>query len=240
MSNCVDVIVLSEGQTEKKFINTLLNPYFSGKNIFLHPAILGKPDKKGGDVRFCRVKEDIETFLKQRPDTYVTLMIDYYGIKNANEDDVKNENYWPGLKKSKQQATHSLKAEVINIEISQKVQELFPEQNRGSRFIPYVSMYEIEALYFSDPVSLARVMDAELSEIESILSRYPEPEAINDSSQTAPSKRLEKLSPKFGKTVTGITIAKEIGVSRMRERCPLFNKWISRIENLSPLINSEP
>jgi hypothetical protein len=46
-----------------------------------------KPGQKGGDVRFERVKKDLGMHLKQRPDTYVTLFVDYYGIKSD----------WPSL-----------------------------------------------------------------------------------------------------------------------------------------------
>jgi hypothetical protein len=50
--------------------------------------------------------------------------------------------------------------------------------------------------------------------------------------QTAPSKRLEKLNTSFKKTTTGIKIAEIVGIPRMRKSCPLFNEWVSAIENL--------
>jgi hypothetical protein len=225
MSNIVEVKILVEGQTEKLFIETLLCPYFLNRKIFLFPILLSKPGEKGGDVRFVRVQKDIGIHLKQRQNTYITLMVDYYGI---GQD-------WPGFEKTKLQTTHSQKAETMNMETAKKVQELFPEQNREYRFIPYVSMHEIEALYFSDPASISQIMNIERAEIESILRKCGEPEAINDSSETAPSKRLKKLSPKFNKITTGVDIAKAVNIQRMRERCPLFNEWISKIENLKPL-----
>jgi len=71
------------------------------------------------------------------------------------------------------------------------------------------------------------------AEIESILRKCGEPEAINDSVETAPSKRLCKLScNKYKKTTTGIAMAKRIGIRQMRECCPLFNAWVGKIENL--------
>jgi len=113
------------------------------------------------------------------------------------------------------------------------VQGLFPEQNRGRRFIPYVSMHETEALYFCDPAVTAEMLNIDRAEIEFILSKFDGPEAINDSIETAPSKRLSKLSHnKYKKTTTGIAIAKRIGIQRMRECCPLFDSWIGKMENL--------
>jgi hypothetical protein len=52
------------------------------------------------------------------------------------------------------------------------------------------------------------------------------------SPKTAPKKRLKILFPQFKETITGITIAKAIGIPRMREHCPLFNEWVNKIENI--------
>jgi hypothetical protein len=93
-------------------------------------------------------------------------------------------------------------------------------------------MHEIEALYFSNPAIIAKKLHIPQKEVESIVRECGEPEAINDSPQTAPSKRLQNLSPNFKKITTGIDIAKAVGIKRMREQCPLFNEWIERIENL--------
>jgi len=222
MNSIIEVVVLVEGQTEKIFVEELLCPYTAERNVYLRPIIFTKPGEKGGDVRFSRAERDIGSHLKQRPETYVTLMMDYYGLKE-----------WPGLTESRQQKEHVKKAEIINIETQKMVQNLFPEQNRGRRFIPYVSMHETEALYFSDPEIIAEALNIDLAEIELILRKCGGPEAINDNVETAPSKRLSKLSRnKYKKTTNGIAIAKRIGIQRMRECCPLFNLWIGKIENL--------
>ena len=59
-------------------------------------------------------------------------------------------------------------------------------------------------------------------------------EVINNSPETAPSKRLDKWSKngEFPKTTTGIAIARSIGIPQMREKCPLFNSWLERFESL--------
>jgi hypothetical protein len=223
MSNITEAVVLVEGQTEKIFVEELLYPYIIGKNISLRPIIFTKPGEKGGDVNFSRAKTDIGNHLKQRSDTYITLMMDYYGLRE-----------WPGLDESKKQKEHFRKADAINQATAQKVQELFQEQNRGCRFIPYISMHEIEALYFCDPAAIAEILNIDIAQIEKILRSCGEPEAINDCYETAPSKRLSELiRTKFRKTTMGITIAKRIGIPRMRERCPLFSNWVGKIENLA-------
>ncbi len=113
-----------------------------------------------------------------------------------------------------------------------ELQHLFPDLNSTTRFIPYVSMYETEGLYFSDPARLAEVLGVPRTKVDKVLSECGEPEKINDHHQTAPSKRLAALSDRFKKTSTGIMIASEIGIPKMRTACPLFDAWLSRLESL--------
>lgn len=223
MSSYMEVVVLVEGLTEQRFVKQLLAPYMALQNIYLTPIILDKPGEKGGDVKFARARKDIGRHLKQRPDTWVTTLVDYYGIKSD----------WPGYAASKQQTDHTRKAEIMNQATSDEVQRLFPEYNQNQRFIPYVSMYEIEALYFSDSACLAERMGVRQARIDQILTECGEPEKINDHPEKAPSKRLQKLSKRFKKTSTGITIADAIGIPKIRAACPLFNAWLCRIESLA-------
>ena len=218
-----EVIVLVEGQTEQQFIKRLLAPYLATRSVYLTPIILDKPGEKGGDVRFARAKNDIGKHLKQRRDTWITLMVDYYGI---NPD-------WPGYEEAKQGRDHAERAAIMRRETARTVTELFPERDAERRFLPYVSMHEIEALYFSDPARLAEELGIEQKQIDAILAKCGEPESINNSPATAPSKRLEKLAPRFKKTVTGIAAAKSVGIETMRKKCPIFDAWLRELETLA-------
>ncbi len=229
MSSYAEVVVLVEGPTEQRFVKQLLAPYMADRAVYMNPIILDKPGEKGGDVKFARAKNDIGKHLKQRRDTWITLFVDYYGIHGD----------WPGYAESKQQTDHTRKAAIMNKAAAERVQQLFPEQNQASRFIPYVSMYEIEALYFSDPACLAEKLSVAQRHIDAILVECKEPEKINDNSTTAPSKRLEALSDRFKKTSTGIAIAQEIGVGKMREACPLFDSWLKKLESLAKIEDGE-
>lgn len=222
MSEHVEVVVLVEGPTEQKFVKGILSPYLANKQVFLTPIALDKPGEKGGDVKFARAKNDIERHLKQRSDTWLTLLVDYYGIRSD----------WPGYHDSKAKSDHAEKARAMNEATLAKVCELFSEQGAERRFIPYVSMHELEALYFSNTTLLAEKLGVQVGAVEAIVNSCGEPEKINDNPQTAPSKRLDGLSRRFKKTTTGIEIAKAIGIERMRESCPLFNEWLQRLEAL--------
>ena len=222
MSNCVEIFAIVEGKTEEIFIKDILQSYLAEKSIFIIPIIVSKPGQKGGDVKFARVKNDIERQLKQRSDTYLTLFVDYYGIKSD----------WPGIQESEDVADQKGKADVVNKATLAKVIEHFAEQNADRRFIPYIAMYEFEALLFSDPVVLARKLKIEESDIKAILEECGEPENIDNSPITAPSKRLESLSQRFRKTTTGIAILKETGLAAIRNKCPIFDSWVTTLESI--------
>lgn len=222
MSSYAEIMAIVEGPTEKTFAQEILVPYLASSSIFMTPIILSKPGQKGGDVKFARARNDIELHLKQRKDTYVTFMVDYYGIRGD----------WPGYQEAKKQSTPAQKAHAINEATMAEVGRLFPGYGAATRFIPYISMHETEALLFSDPQTLATMLSVNQKKIEAILQECGEPENIDDSSITAPSQRLKALSNRFKKTTTGLAIAKEIGLPKMRAACPLFNEWLGQIESL--------
>ncbi len=62
-----------------------------------------------------------------------------------------------------------------------------------------------------------------------IIEEYPNPELLNDGSETAPSKRLTKLIVGYQKTLHGPLIAEETGIERIRKKCPRFSQWIDRM-----------
>ena len=224
MSNSVEVMIITEGKTERDFVTKVLAPEVASRGIYLHPAVLKKRGQNGGDVRFDRVKNDIGLFLKQRKSTYVSMLIDFYGIGS-----------WIDLDKARNQPTTALKAELFNNITYNGIIEAYSDHRAAERFIPYVSMHEFEALLFSNAEVLAKKLGVNISAINSILDTYDSPEDINNSQVTAPSKRLKNLSSSFNKVSTGIDIAKTIGIGEMRDNCPLFNAWVTKLESLTEI-----
>lgn len=69
--------------------------------------------------------------------------------------------------------------------------------------------------------------------VDEVIEECGSPEKINNSPQTAPSKRLERWAHgRYGKTTSGIVIARAIGIDKMRKKCPLFNSWLFKLESL--------
>jgi hypothetical protein len=224
----VEVYIVVEGRTEQTFVRDILAPDMAMRGVYLYPRLIGSPGHKGGDIRFERAKSDIGNFLKQRPDTYVSTMLDYFRIDSA----------WPGKEqismrvKSRAVLSAAEKAEFLEEATRQKIVASFDDNNAKDRFIPYISMHEFEALLFSDPVVLAEKINVAPQRIQQILAECGSPEEINDRPETAPSKRITVLTSGYRKTAMGKTIAESIGIPAMRRNCPHFDQWLTRLEQL--------
>ncbi|MCD6460624.1 DUF4276 family protein [bacterium] len=58
------------------------------------------------------------------------------------------------------------------------------------------------------------------------------PEEINDNPVKAPSKRLESFNSGYIKPVMGKIISERIGIQTIRNKCPHFNDWLIKLENI--------
>ena len=99
---------------------------------------------------------------------------------------------------------------------------------------PYVQKYEFESLLFSDVEAfrVAKVSDDAIESLARIRKRFATPEDINDDPETAPSKQIERVAPRYKKRIHGPKVALRTGLARIRERCPRFHDWLSRLEEL--------
>lgn len=222
-----DLFIVVEGPTERTFVRDILAPTLATIGVYAQATLIGK---KGGNVTFERARKDIGNFLKQRSDTYISTMFDYFRI----------DSKWPGKEivfekiNSGTSLASTEKADILENAMFDKIVEEFATQGAKKRFIPYIEMHEFEALLFSDPQTLANNLGVRLSKIQEALGANG-PEDINDDPDKAPSKRLEALEPEYRKIARGNTIAKAIGIPTMREKCPHFDSWLTKLENLTKL-----
>ncbi len=216
------VYIIVEGQTEEKFVKDLLYDYFITFNICTIPIIFSTKREasggkfKGGGVNFDKLKNEILKISQKN--SLITTMIDYYGI---------DENF-PGYKESLKLTNYQDKAKCIENEIA--------KINRNN-FIPYIQMYEFEALIFSDIDKVEYINNERvlLNNLKSDVSIFNSPEEINNSKNTAPSKRLLQYYPNYKKTIDGIVILKEIGIDNIKSKCKHFSDWIDKIKIIGVL-----
>ena len=222
MSEAQEIVAIVEGYTEQVFVDSILAPHLIRRNgLPLRSVVVGPPGQQGGNVRFARVNGNLDMLMKDS-NAFVTLLVDYYGIGTD----------WPGYQESKEAGSHESRARILRDRTAEMVLDLYGEFGAAGRFIPYVSMFETEALLFTDPEVLAEHLDIPVAAVNAVLEECGEPERIDDSPQGAPSKRLLRLNATFRKKVTGIAIAREIGVDAMRKACPLFGEWVTTLERL--------
>jgi hypothetical protein len=215
--------IICEGQTEETFVNNVLAPAFSARHITLLPSLLGKPGHKGGNLKWERLFNDVRNRLTGDRQAYCSTFFDYYALPTD----------FPGRATAAGRRTAAEKAAEVESHLDMAFRERLGD-DVIRRFIPYVQMYEFEGLLFSDTEAFARSIDRPqlIPELSAVRAHFPTPEDINDSSRTAPSKRIRKLIQDYEKPLMGTIAALDISLTRMREECHLFNAWIERLERL--------
>ncbi len=108
---------------------------------------------------------------------------------------------------------------------------------RPERFVPYVVLHEFEGLLFSDCAAFAEgIYRPELTgKLQAIRDGFESPEEINDSPETAPSKRIEALVSGYQKPLMGVLGILNIGLVRIRTECPGFSDWLERLQAAAKL-----
>jgi Domain of unknown function (DUF4276) len=209
-----------EGDTEEQFVKNVLEQHFAGKCYVQPIKITTNPNlgKRGGFTTYRHLKTDVENLLKQNREKIVTTFVDYFRIPN----DVPN---------------FSICQNIQSIDDRVKCLEDAIQNDIGSDiFVPYIQKYEFEALLFSSNRGFEyQFSQKEAKETEKIIKKYPNPEEINGQPNTSPSNRLKNIVPTYSKPLEGNTIALEIGLEKMLEKCPRFKNWI---EYLTELVES--
>ncbi|MFA0443024.1 DUF4276 family protein [Vibrio sp. 10N.286.49.B1] len=216
----IRVKIFVEGQTEETFVYEVLTPYFSQRNIFFTP-ILAQTSKgyKGGIVSYGKVKHQVERLCKEDKDAYVTTLIDFYGLPTD----------FPNFKSQEYQGKNDAFDKVKYLE------QAFENDINQQNFIGNLLLHEYEALLFCDPSQFEYWLDSTdpIERLLEVKASFISPEHINNSPQTAPSKRILSIMPNYKKTLHGPLIACDIGLNEMRSQCKHFNDWLVRIENLN-------
>ncbi len=210
----VRVAISVEGQTEYEFCQKLLTPYFRISNIELTAIIVStKREKcgtkhKGGCINLDRIYNEIEKLLYSFD--YVTTFYDLYGFKGVS-------------------------LELTADELEKQILERF----NNHKLIPYVQKYEFETLLLSDPSFYEEYFEdnkAKIAVEKMINSCGGEVENVNNSKDTAPSKRLIQLFSDFDdsydKVFYGEAILEDIGLDKVIEECSRFSFWIEKIKSL--------
>lgn len=205
-----------EGQTEQEFVNSLLRPWLNGNNIYSVTPVLIKTSKygRGGHINAVHLMNTINGLLRETSDNelVVTTFIDFFRIPNN----------MPGYDDAMRQADSIKQVAALEQKLAKEINDW--------RFIPYIQRHEFEALVFSSNAGFEKYCDEEqIKNTATIVNRFKNPEDINSSPETAPSKRLMKIIPNYDKVLLGNVLALEVGIECIMSRCPRFAAWLNSL-----------
>lgn len=218
------IVIFGEGLTEQKFIEKILTPHLTMLSLHVQTPNLG-----GGQHRsYKRWRKDILEKCKEDPNAYVTTLIDYYGAPS----DLPGRNL---CKHHEPSRLYKMLTDELKNDIDQP------------NFIPNIVIHEFEALLFGDYEKFGEVMGETgpkwVTEIKKIINQFETPEHINNSPETAPSKRLkligERLGIDYNKRLSCSLMCDKIDLKTIRQNCPYFNHWLTNLEKLGSAISDD-
>lgn len=185
------LLVHVEGQTEEDFVNEVLRAHLVAKGYHSVDArIVGNArlrQRRGGIRAWHSVKTDIINHLRQDPGCIATMMVDYYALPQSGP------GAWPGRAKSAGLRTIEHKTQCVEGALHDDLAATMGSGFNSGRFVPFVVIHEFEGLLFSDCAAFSRGIgrpDLE-DDFRGIRGAFATPEEIDDSPETAPSKRVE-------------------------------------------------
>lgn len=213
------LIIICEGETEQEFCKDVLYSHFISKDIAIEAPLIKKT--MGGIVAWEYIKSQILLHLTE--DVVVTMLIDYYGIKDYHN--------FPKWVESKAIVNKTDRMAFLENAMKEDI-----DDSVRFRFIPYIQLHEFEGLLFNNIDTFKRNIPenefTDIRELESLINNNSNPELINDGALTAPSKRLVRLISGYNKIVYGAILAQEIGLERLRAKAVRFDEWIVNLESI--------
>ena len=212
------IIIICEGPTEKEFCEKLLAPYLWQQEVDIQAPLI--KISGGGIVKWDYLRRQVENHLKESSSVFVSTLIDYYGLYHKY-----NFPKWGEGNKINDKNDRMLFLEkAMNKDISESLQY---------RFIPYLQLHEFEALLFIDLQTFYEQVPRSdlvgIDELEDTFAKYINPEMINNSKDTSPGHRLERIIKGYKKPLYGHYLAEAIGIERIRSKCPRFNNWVQTL-----------
>ena len=218
--------VLAEGQTEESFVKSVLAPHLGEREVFavarsVETRARKKGLRRGGLSTYAKFRADLERWMKEEggSDVTFTTMVDLYGLPSD----------FPGFEEASRLGDPYKRVEHLESQLAADIAD--------SRLVPYVQLHEFETLLLVDPQQLEWAFlehDEPIADLVSMVSEFEGPELINDSPESAPSKRIAAAIPEFAgqKAAVGPLVTGKVGVAKLRETCHHFGAWLSKLEAL--------
>ncbi len=217
--------VLVEGHSELEFVRKVIEPHLGQRQVAVHAQAVetsrdscGRKARGGGN--WGKWLRDLKRLTGQQKgnETRFTTMFDLYGLPSDFPELAQHS----GDRDTARRATHLEQA------MSRAVDDW--------RLIPYLQRHEYETLVLAgfDELRTLLIEKDDVSGFERLQSDLANlsPEDVNDGRESAPSKRLQRLIPSYRKTDHGVRVPMKIGLDRLRQACPRFCDWVTKLEQL--------
>lgn len=223
---CLRLNFIVEGQTEERFVNTVLSDHLADLSIIaVAHCVTTRRERRaphikyrGGLTTFRHARDDIRRWVREDggASARFTTMFDLYGLPTD----------FPRYADAERESDPYARVEILEAALSEAIGD--------RRFIPYIQLHEFETLLFADPKKLDTQFPERVTEIQRLAETVTvlgDPELVNDGPTTAPSKRITAAIPEYGsrKASAGPIIAAKIGLPVLRSQCPHFSEWLDRL-----------
>lgn len=212
-------VFIVEGETEEAFVNTILRPYFESCG-YCNPVQCFKiKHTQGGMHKYSYVRNDVLNTIYEH-NVIVTTMFDLYALPSS----------FPGYEEAQAMTNHLERVTFLEAKMKEDLESL--QGHQFNNYIPYIQLHEFEALTFSSANSFEALFeDNEMNYkgIREVIDTFSNPEDINDSPETAPSKRMQNLIPGYNKVTYGISLIEYTGIDMILRKCPHFREWIEKL-----------
>ena len=208
-ASLIRLAISVEGETEEAFVKHVLAEHLRANGVEPVPIL---PRHKGGNISVDRLAPAMADLCWNFD--FVTSLVDFYGFRGKGD------------------LTPQALEAYIDREVIKHINRSFDE----SRVFSYVQRHEFEGLLFSDVKVFSMLYHAPndaVSVLQNVRSHFPTPEDINDNTETAPSKRIKGVIPRYDKRNDGPDLAMAMGLSVIRMHCQRFDAWLDRLESLS-------
>lgn len=219
--------ITAEGQAEEGFVKFVITNHLGYHSVSTDVRLVfsGRRRRKtfrGGMLAsYQRIRNDMMRWMKEdhNPDARFTTLFDLYALPHD----------FPGFDAAKHHTDPYLRIAELENALAVDIGD--------NRFVPYIQLHEFEALLLADPVHFGGQFPESGNKIDALVSLsagFKSRELINDGKTTAPSKRIIAVIPEYegSKASAGPSIAKSIGLAKMRAKCPRFNEWVTKLENV--------
>ena len=197
--------VVAEGRTEAEFVGKVLAEHLRQHGV--EPTAIPLRGNVSVQTLSNRMRHAYWSF------DVVTSLVDFYGFRGKGEATVA----------------------ALEGRIAAQVRSHIDRDWTAHKVLPYVQQHEFEALLFANVAAFSAIaapLDA-IDKLRAVRSGFDTPEDIDDDPMTAPSKRIVAIVPGYRKVRDGTEVAAAAGLPAMREACPRFDAWITRLEALA-------